>query len=211
MGACKEMHTLCERVCEECCSFYSDTYIIQYTFLKLTNNNLSHLVYAWAPQRVGLNAAINTPTAVKTTPDTDTFSAAASTQSSYKWIYHLTCLTHVSTILDRIRTCPLHPLKLIVLLLSYVPSRRHDSSPPIVVVMWEKREQIGWRAALHVCANVTKRKVMQIVDLITSRPLLHPASNVSLAETFPACFSCTIIHLSTALKCLFCFTFFIPT
>lgn len=158
-------------------------------------------MYAWALQRVGLNAAINTPTAVKPTPDTDTFSAAASTQPSYKWIYHLTCLTHASTILDGTRTWPLHARKLIVLLLSYVLSRRHDSTP-IVVVMWDKREQIGWRAALHVCVNVTKWKVMQIGDLITSPPLLHPASNVSLAEKFPACFSCTIIHLSTALKCL---------
>lgn len=59
-------------------------------------------------------------------------------------------------------------------------------------------------AALRVCANVTKWKVMQIGDLKTSRPLLHPvASNVSLAEKFPACFSCTAIHLSTAWKCLF--------
>lgn len=94
----------------ECCSFCSDIYIILYTFHKLTDNNLMHLVYAWSLQRVGLNAVINTPTAVKPTPDTDTFSAAASTQPSYKWIYRLTCLSHVSTILDRIQTCPLHPL-----------------------------------------------------------------------------------------------------
>lgn len=132
MAACKEIHALCEIVCGECCSFCSDIYIIQYTFHKLTDNNLSHLVYAWTLQRVGLNAAINTPTTVKPTPDTDTFSAAASTQSSYKWIYHLTCLTHVSMILDRIWTCPLHPLKLIVPLLSYVHSCRCNSTPPIV-------------------------------------------------------------------------------
>lgn len=96
------------------------------------------------------------------------------------------------------------PTQLIILLLSYVHSCRHDSTPPIVLVVWENRQQIWCGAALHVCANVTKWKGMQIGDLITSRPLLHPVgSNVSLAEKFPACFSCTIIHLSTALRRLF--------
>lgn len=105
------------------------------------------------------------------------------------------------------------PTQLIILLLSYVHSCRHDSTPPIVLVVWENRQQIWCGAALHVCANVTKWKGMQIGDLITSRPLLHPAgSNVSLAEKFPACFSCTIIHLSTALRRDVCsFTFFIPS
>lgn len=163
---------------------------------KLTDNNLSCLVYAWTLQRVGLNAAINTPTAVKPTPDTHTFSAAASTQSSYKWMHHLTCLTHVSTTLDGVRTCPLHRTKLIIL-----PLVLRALLQTLIQPQPRTRSNM---AALHVCANDTKWKVMQIGDLKTSRPLLHPvASNVSLAEKFPACFSCTAIHLSTASKCLF--------
>lgn len=161
-----------------------------------------HLVYAWSLQRVGLNAVINTPTAVKPTPDTDTFSAAASTQPSYKWIYRLTCLSHVSTILDRIQTCPLHPLS--SLSCSCPTCTLAGMIQPHLSCLWCGRTGNKFGAGQNVCANVTKWKGMQIGDLITSRPLLHPVgSNVSLAEKFPACFSCTIIHLSTALQRLF--------
>lgn len=76
------------------------------------------------------------------------------------------------------------------------PPWLHHTYRGCCVGSWRQR----WRRdALHVCANVTKWKVMQISELITSRPLLHPvASNVSHAERFPSCFSCRSVHVSTA-------------
>lgn len=127
MAACKEIHAFCEIVYGESCSFFRYIYILYNSHSKkLTDNNLSCLVYAWTQQRVALNAAINTPTAVKPTPDTRTFPAAASTQSSHKWMHHLTCLAHVSTTPDGVRACPLHRTKLVILpLVLYVRSRGH--------------------------------------------------------------------------------------
>lgn len=127
MTACKEIHAFCEIVCGDCCSFCSDIYIIQYTFHKLTDNNLPRLVYACLdPAESGFKCSNKHPHRCET----------------HTWHRHiLSCCFHsviiqmdpslnppqtlVSTILDRIRTCPLHPTKLIIPLLSYVHSCRH--------------------------------------------------------------------------------------
>lgn len=157
----------------------------------------------------GLNPAINTPSTAKPTPDSVTFSAAATAHSLCKWIYHLTWLIFLSTPSDGFLTFPLslHNNSWIMLL----GSLSTGFARLALVIHSQRFMRIGGQFSARLSAaspclwwTAGKRSVMQIRDLILSIPLRHPeASNVSLAQECPLFL--WLYHLSlSALKCLFC-------